>query len=48
LKTSVVNVRNSIDIYHDQWYEIALALAEKVGLEESKQKTKTNQSKSSI
>ncbi len=32
LKTSIVNVRNSIDSYHDQWYEIALVLAQKVGL----------------
>ncbi len=39
LKTSIVNVRNSIDSYHDQWYEIALVLAQKVGLKESKPRT---------
>ena len=39
LKTSIVNVRNSIDSYHDQWYEIALVLAKKVGLKESKPRT---------
>ena len=39
LKTSVVNVRNSIDSYHDQWYKIALALDEKVDVEESKPRT---------
>ena len=39
LKTSVVNVRNFIDSYHDQWYEIALTLAKKVDVEESKLRT---------
>ena len=39
LKTSVVNVRNFIDSYHDQWYEIALTLAKKVDVEKSKLRT---------
>ncbi len=39
LKTSTVNVRNSIDSYHYQWYEIALVLAQKVGPKESKPRT---------
>ncbi|XP_028406782.1 52 kDa repressor of the inhibitor of the protein kinase-like [Dendronephthya gigantea] len=39
LRTSVVNVRNSNDSYHDQWYEIALALSGKVGVEEAKPRT---------
>ena len=39
LKTSVVNVMNFIDSYHDQWYEIALTLAKKVDVEESKLRT---------
>ncbi|XP_046858539.1 52 kDa repressor of the inhibitor of the protein kinase-like [Xenia sp. Carnegie-2017] len=29
LKSSVAHVRNSIDSYHDQWYDIALTLAAK-------------------
>ena len=39
LKTSVPSVRNSIDSYHDQWYEMALALAKKDDVKESKLRT---------
>ncbi|XP_046851774.1 52 kDa repressor of the inhibitor of the protein kinase-like [Xenia sp. Carnegie-2017] len=39
LKSSVAHVRNSIDSYHDQWYDIALTLAAKVGVEERKRRT---------
>ncbi|XP_046860984.1 uncharacterized protein LOC124454224 [Xenia sp. Carnegie-2017] len=33
LKSSVAHVRNSIASYHDQWYDIALTLAAKLGLD---------------
>ena len=39
LKTRVPNVRNSIDSYYDQWYEMALALAKKDDVTESKLRT---------
>ena len=39
LKTRVPNVRNSIDSYYDQWYEMALALAKKDDVKESKLRT---------
>ncbi|XP_046861388.1 52 kDa repressor of the inhibitor of the protein kinase-like [Xenia sp. Carnegie-2017] len=39
LKSSVAHVRNSIASYHDQWYDIALTLAAKVGVEECKRRT---------
>ncbi|XP_046858566.1 uncharacterized protein LOC124452015 [Xenia sp. Carnegie-2017] len=39
LKTEVVNMRNSSDFYHDTWYDEALELAAKVGIEEWKPRT---------
>ncbi|XP_046853386.1 52 kDa repressor of the inhibitor of the protein kinase-like, partial [Xenia sp. Carnegie-2017] len=36
LKTFVVNVRNSIDKYHDTWYEESLALARELDIDEAK------------
>ncbi|XP_046854203.1 52 kDa repressor of the inhibitor of the protein kinase-like [Xenia sp. Carnegie-2017] len=39
LKSSVAHVSNSIDSYHDQWYDIALTLAAKVRVEECKRRT---------
>lgn len=39
LKTFVVNVRNSIDKYHDTWYEESLALARELDIDEAKPRT---------
>ncbi|XP_046854443.1 52 kDa repressor of the inhibitor of the protein kinase-like [Xenia sp. Carnegie-2017] len=39
LKTFVVNVTNSIDKYHDTWYEESLALARELDIDEAKPRT---------
>ena len=39
LKDNIILMRNSVDRYHNIWYEEALQLAIKVGLEESKSRT---------
>ncbi|CAB3986847.1 Hypothetical predicted protein [Paramuricea clavata] len=39
LKDNIILMRNSVDRYHNIWYEEALQLAIKVGLEESKPRT---------
>ena len=39
LKNDFVKFRNSIDFFHDKWYQDALSLAAKVGSEESKPRT---------
>ena len=39
LKKELVLIRNSVDTYHDMWYEEALQLARKIGVDESKART---------
>ena len=39
LKKELILIRNSVDTYHDIWYEEALQLASKIGVEESKSRT---------
>ena len=39
LKDNVMLMRNSVDSYHDMWYDEALQLAAKVGLRETKPRT---------
>ncbi|XP_046862770.1 52 kDa repressor of the inhibitor of the protein kinase-like [Xenia sp. Carnegie-2017] len=39
LKTLSRTVRNEVDVYHANWYSIALTMAEKVGVEEKKPRT---------
>ena len=39
LKNNFVKFRNSIDFFHNVWYQSALSLAEKIGLEENKPRT---------